>query len=288
MAGSAPQARGWLLLEHPGPWPVDAVAGSGIEPTVLRAAARRGGGGRRPHPAGPPAGSAGARCAAALDRWSRPGRATVADRGGRTRTCGPRRPPWPTAPTPTPGPRCRLTRSSWSAPTGCTTPAAPSAVARSPRRWPSTSRARCGSAAMSAVTASRPTWCCCPTASTTATSTRTSAVRAVRQHLAGSGGRAVAAGHGQRPAARPGRGGRRVRTPRAARARRGVGRSRCTRSARTTATARRPPSLLRVGRRPPGPGGGPRRPPAGRPADLPGRAGDPGHRVRDRVVRGRT
>ena len=36
MAGSAPQARGWLLLEHPGPWPVDAVAGSGIEPAVLR------------------------------------------------------------------------------------------------------------------------------------------------------------------------------------------------------------------------------------------------------------
>lgn len=36
MVGSAPQARGWLLLEHPGPWPVDAVAGSGIEPGVLR------------------------------------------------------------------------------------------------------------------------------------------------------------------------------------------------------------------------------------------------------------
>jgi (2Fe-2S) ferredoxin len=36
MAGSAPQARGWLLLEHPGPWPVDAVAGSGIEPVILQ------------------------------------------------------------------------------------------------------------------------------------------------------------------------------------------------------------------------------------------------------------
>ena len=36
MAGSAPQARSWLLLEHPGPWPVDAVAGSGIEPAVLQ------------------------------------------------------------------------------------------------------------------------------------------------------------------------------------------------------------------------------------------------------------
>ena len=32
LAGSAPQTRGWLLLEHPGPWPVDAVAGSGIDP----------------------------------------------------------------------------------------------------------------------------------------------------------------------------------------------------------------------------------------------------------------
>ena len=34
-AGSAPQARRWLLLEHPGPWPVDAIAGSGIDPGVL-------------------------------------------------------------------------------------------------------------------------------------------------------------------------------------------------------------------------------------------------------------
>ncbi|HYP46487.1 MAG TPA: sucrase ferredoxin [Propionibacteriaceae bacterium] len=33
--GSAPQVRRWLLLEHPGPWPVDAVAGSGITPEVL-------------------------------------------------------------------------------------------------------------------------------------------------------------------------------------------------------------------------------------------------------------
>ena len=34
-AGSAPQANRWLLLEHPGPWPVDAVAGAGIDPAVL-------------------------------------------------------------------------------------------------------------------------------------------------------------------------------------------------------------------------------------------------------------
>lgn len=33
--GSAPQAQGWLLLEHPGPWQLDAIAGTGIEPGVL-------------------------------------------------------------------------------------------------------------------------------------------------------------------------------------------------------------------------------------------------------------
>ena len=35
MTGTAPPARRWLLLEHPGPWRVDAVAGSGIDPAVL-------------------------------------------------------------------------------------------------------------------------------------------------------------------------------------------------------------------------------------------------------------
>ena len=34
-AGTAPPTRHWLLLEHPGPWPIDAVAGSGIEAEVL-------------------------------------------------------------------------------------------------------------------------------------------------------------------------------------------------------------------------------------------------------------
>ncbi len=34
-AGSAPQAHRWLLLEHPGPWAIDAVAGSGLEPKIL-------------------------------------------------------------------------------------------------------------------------------------------------------------------------------------------------------------------------------------------------------------
>jgi hypothetical protein len=33
--GSAPHVRRWLLLEHRGPWPVDAVAGAGITPDVL-------------------------------------------------------------------------------------------------------------------------------------------------------------------------------------------------------------------------------------------------------------
>ena len=31
LAGSAPPAQRWLLLEHPGPWRIDAVAGAGIE-----------------------------------------------------------------------------------------------------------------------------------------------------------------------------------------------------------------------------------------------------------------
>jgi hypothetical protein len=35
LAGSAPPARRWLLLEHPGPWRIDAIAGAGIDPAVL-------------------------------------------------------------------------------------------------------------------------------------------------------------------------------------------------------------------------------------------------------------
>jgi hypothetical protein len=35
VVGTAPPARRWLLLEHPGPWRVDAVAGSGIDSAVL-------------------------------------------------------------------------------------------------------------------------------------------------------------------------------------------------------------------------------------------------------------
>lgn len=42
MVGTAPRVDRWLLLEHPGPWAVDALAGSGIDVGVadrLRAAA---------------------------------------------------------------------------------------------------------------------------------------------------------------------------------------------------------------------------------------------------------
>ena len=35
MTGTAPPTRRWLLLEHPGPWRIDAVEGAGIDPAVL-------------------------------------------------------------------------------------------------------------------------------------------------------------------------------------------------------------------------------------------------------------
>lgn len=37
LAGTAPPARRWLLLEHPGPWRIDAVAGLPMSPAVRRA-----------------------------------------------------------------------------------------------------------------------------------------------------------------------------------------------------------------------------------------------------------
>jgi hypothetical protein len=43
LAGSAPPARRWLLLEHPGPWRTDAIAGAGINPDVLSALVDRAG-----------------------------------------------------------------------------------------------------------------------------------------------------------------------------------------------------------------------------------------------------
>ena len=43
LAGSAPPARRWLLLEHPGPWKIDAIAGSGINSDVLSALAQKAG-----------------------------------------------------------------------------------------------------------------------------------------------------------------------------------------------------------------------------------------------------
>ncbi len=35
MIGSAPHAHGWLLIEHPGPWGIDAPAGCGLDEDVL-------------------------------------------------------------------------------------------------------------------------------------------------------------------------------------------------------------------------------------------------------------
>ena len=35
VAGTAPPTRRWLLLEHPGPWRIDAIAGAGMDPDVL-------------------------------------------------------------------------------------------------------------------------------------------------------------------------------------------------------------------------------------------------------------
>jgi hypothetical protein len=42
-AGTAPPTRRWLLLEHPGPWRIDAVAGVGIDPAVLATLTERAG-----------------------------------------------------------------------------------------------------------------------------------------------------------------------------------------------------------------------------------------------------
>jgi hypothetical protein len=43
LAGSAPPTRRWLLLEHPGPWRIEAIAGAGIDPDVLSTLSRRAG-----------------------------------------------------------------------------------------------------------------------------------------------------------------------------------------------------------------------------------------------------
>jgi hypothetical protein len=40
-AGTAPPTNRWLLLEHPGPWRIDAVPSAGIDPDVLSALLRR-------------------------------------------------------------------------------------------------------------------------------------------------------------------------------------------------------------------------------------------------------
>jgi (2Fe-2S) ferredoxin len=43
LAGSAPPTRRWLLLEHPGPWRIEAIAGAGIDPKVLSVLTSRAG-----------------------------------------------------------------------------------------------------------------------------------------------------------------------------------------------------------------------------------------------------
>ena len=43
LAGSAPPTRRWLLLEHPGPGRIEAIAGAGIDPEVLSRLTRRAG-----------------------------------------------------------------------------------------------------------------------------------------------------------------------------------------------------------------------------------------------------
>ena len=43
LAGSAPPTRRWLLLEHPGPWRIEAIAGAGIDPQVLSVLTSRAG-----------------------------------------------------------------------------------------------------------------------------------------------------------------------------------------------------------------------------------------------------
>ena len=63
LRGTAPPARRWLLLEHPGPWRVDALAGSGLDPQVLQAL-----------------GTAAAATATRILLIRRPGRSTAAPR----------------------------------------------------------------------------------------------------------------------------------------------------------------------------------------------------------------
>ncbi|GAA1829688.1 sucrase ferredoxin [Microlunatus capsulatus] len=61
--GTAPPAARWLLLEHPGPWAVDAVPGSGVDPAVLV-----------------PLGAAAARSATRILLVRRPGRRPAPER----------------------------------------------------------------------------------------------------------------------------------------------------------------------------------------------------------------
>jgi len=43
LAGTAPPTSRWLLLEHPGPWRIDAIPGAGIDPDILSTLLQRAG-----------------------------------------------------------------------------------------------------------------------------------------------------------------------------------------------------------------------------------------------------
>ncbi len=168
--------RAFLLVEHPGPWGVDALRdarmpdGIGPELKARAGAARtkallirrpsgaskdadRGAGLRGVHPP--------RRALARDDRPRRPARRA------RPRPRGARRRPLARA-------RARTTtRCTPCARTAATTPAAPSAAGRSRPGSRRRSRRRPGRPATSAATGSRPTSWCCPTASTTAGSSPT-------------------------------------------------------------------------------------------------------------------
>ena len=162
--GTAPPTRRWLLIEHPGPWPIDAVAGAGFPAGCARRVGHRGQGRSGPHPAHPPARAWALgqrdRAWAVSVGWPAPPGAV----GARRRICARPLRRWLARP-PTSS-RVPI-HCCWSAPTAYTTPAARSAAARSRPLWPGGGRKRPGSAAMSVVTGSPPTSSFCRTASTT-------------------------------------------------------------------------------------------------------------------------
>ncbi len=146
MTGTASTVRAFLLVEHPGPWGVDALrdarlpdglgdslkraaAAAKVRPLLVRRPDRRTGRGRHP-------GLRSLRAPVALvDRDDSPDRSAPAARSRPRRVgCGALARPDPV----------RRNRSSACAPTAATTPAAPSAAGRSPRHWPRRTRGDLG------------------------------------------------------------------------------------------------------------------------------------------------